>query len=449
MTHDSEVASATLIGEWDDQGETIAMRSQKLTTIILIGMVLGILVGWACNTLWPDPKTAKTIADYISLITDIFLRLIKMIIAPLVFSTLVVGVAHMGDTKAVGRIGGKAMLWFIGASLVSLLTGLILVNLLRPGENLNLPLPDANAATNLKVASLSVKEFVAHLVPRSVVEAMATNEILQIVVFSLFFGVACAALGDKAKALVEGIDELSHVILKITGYIMGLAPLAVFAAMAAIITTQGLGILVTYGKFVLEFYFGLAVLWGILILVGFLVFGAHAFRLVGLVREPFLLAFSTASSEAAYPKTMEQLAKFPISKKIISFVLPMGYSFNLDGSMMYCTFATIFIAQAYNIQLSATQQITMLLLLMLTSKGMAGVPRASLVVIAATLSSFNIPEAGLLLIIGIDQFLDMGRSATNVIGNSLATAVVAKWEGEDITEELDAPPLHPAPAAAS
>src|SRR5882724_6310080 len=210
------------------------MKSQKLTTIILIGMVLGILVGWGCHELWPDPKTAKTVADYISLITDIFLRLIKMIIAPLVFSTLVVGVAHMGDTKAVGRIGGKAMLWFVGASLVS-----------------------------------------------------------------LFSGVACAALGDKAKALVEGIDELSHVILKITGYIMGLAPLAVFAAMAAIITTQGLGILVTYGKFVLEFYFGLIVLWGILIAVGFLVFGSHAIRLVNLVREPFLLAFSTASSEAA------------------------------------------------------------------------------------------------------------------------------------------------------
>jgi Na+/H+-dicarboxylate symporter len=425
------------------------MKSQKLTTIILIGMVLGILVGWACNTMWPDPKTAKTIADYISLITDIFLRLIKMIIAPLVFSTLVVGVAHMGDTKAVGRIGGKAMVWFIGASLVSLLTGMILVNILRPGDNLNLPLPDANSATNLKVASLSVKEFVAHLVPRSVVEAMATNEILQIVVFSLFFGVACAAIGEKAKVLVEGIEELSHVILKITGYIMGLAPLAVFASMAAIITTQGLGILVTYGKFVIEFYFGLLVLWGILIAVGFLVFGSHAIRLVNLVREPFLLAFSTASSEAAYPKTMEQLEKFPISKKIISFVLPMGYSFNLDGSMMYCTFATLFIAQAYNIELSATQQITMLLLLMLTSKGMAGVPRASLVVIAATLSSFNIPEAGLLLIIGIDQFLDMGRSATNVIGNSLATAVVAKWEGEDVTAALPDPTLHPQPAAAS
>jgi Na+/H+-dicarboxylate symporter len=407
------------------------MRS-TLTTIIIIGMLLGIAVGYACHTLWPDPAVAKSISEYISLMTDIFLRLIKMIIAPLVFSTLVVGVAHMGDPKIVGRIGAKAMAWFVSASLVSLLLGLLLVNILRPGDNLNLPLPDALASTNLKVASLSMKDFVTHLVPRSIVEAMANNEILQIVVFSLFFGVACAALGERARSLVQGIEELSHVVLSITGYIMKLAPLAVFASMAAIITTQGLGILITYGKFVIEFYIGLAVLWVLLLLIGYLFFGSHAIRLVTLVREPFLLAFSTASSEAAYPKMMEQLEKFPISKKIISFVLPMGYSFNLDGSMMYCTFATMFIAQAYNIQLSFGAQLTMLLLLMVTSKGMAGVPRASLVVIAATLASFNLPEAGLLLIIGIDQFLDMGRSATNVIGNSLATAVVAKWEGEKI-----------------
>ena len=408
------------------------MRS-TLTTIIVIGMMLGIAVGYACHTLWPDPATAKAISDYISLMTDIFLRLIKMIIAPLVFSTLVVGVAHMGDPKIVGRIGAKAMLWFVSASLVSLLLGLMLVNILRPGDHLNLPLPDAQAATNLKVASLSMKDFVAHLVPRSIIEAMANNEILQIVVFSLFFGVACAALGERADKLVEGIEELSHAILTITGYIMKLAPLAVFASIAAIITTQGLGILVTYGKFVLEFYIGLVLLWALLVAVGYLFFGSHAHT----ARCSSCASRSSSPSrprrsEAAYPKLMEQLEKFPVSKKIISFVLPMGYSFNLDGSMMYCTFATMFIAQAYNIQLGIGQQITMLLLLMLTSKGMAGVPRASLVVIAATLASFNLPESGLLLIIGIDQFLDMGRSATNVIGNSLATAVVAKWEGEKI-----------------
>ena len=410
------------------------MRANRLTTYILIAMVLGIGVGHICHQTWPDPATAKSISGYISLVTDIFLRLIKMIIAPLVFSTLVVGVAHMGDTKAVGRIGAKAMLWFVSASVVSLLLGLLLVNLLQPGADLNLPLPDAGASANIAVSSLSLKDFVAHLVPRSIFEAMAQNEILQIVVFSLFFGVACAALGDRAKTVVAWTEEMSHVILKITGYIMGLAPVAVFASMAAIITTQGLGILVTYGKFVAEFYLGLGVLWCLLAAVGFLFFGRRVFELISLVREPFLLAFSTASSEAAYPKMMEQLVRFPVSRRIVSFVLPMGYSFNLDGSMMYCTFATMFIAQAYNIQLSFGQQVTMLLLLMLTSKGMAGVPRASLVVIAATLTTFNIPEAGLLLIIGIDQFLDMGRSATNVIGNSLATAVVGKWEGEEPAE---------------
>jgi Na+/H+-dicarboxylate symporter len=416
------------------------MRSQRLTMIIFIGMILGIAVGFACNKLWPDPQIAKSIAGYISLFTDIFLRLIKMIIAPLVFTTLVVGVAHMGDTKAVGRIGGKAMLWFVSASLVSLLLGLIMVNILRPGDNLNLPLPDVGAATNLNASSLSLKDFVAHLVPKSAVEAMANNEILQIVVFSLFFGVAAAALGERAHAVVEIIDQTSHIILKITGYIMALAPIAVFAAMAATVTTQGVGILVTYGKYLVEFYLSLGVLWLVLAGTGFLFLGGNKMvRLLSLIREPFLLGFSTASSEAAYPVTMAQLEKLPVSKKIISFVLPMGYSFNLDGSMMYCTFATIFISQAYNIPLTIPQQITMLLVLMLTSKGMAGVPRASLVVIAATLVSFNLPEAGLLLIIGIDQFLDMGRTATNVIGNSLATAVISRWEGEHADEMVPEP----------
>jgi Na+/H+-dicarboxylate symporter len=406
------------------------MRAQRLTTIIFIGMLLGIGVGYACHQLWPDPQTAKMVAGYISLFTDVFLRLIKMIIAPLVFTTLVVGVAHMGDTKAVGRIGGKAMLWFVSASLVSLLLGLIMVNILRPGDNLNLPLPDAGASTNLNAASLSLKDFVTHLVPKSAVEAMANNEILQIVVFSLFFGVAAASLGERAAGVIKIVDETSQIILKITGYIMGLAPIAVFAAMAATVTTQGVGILVTYGKYLVEFYLSLGVLWLVLFGAGLLFLGRNMFRLISLIREPFLLGFSTASSEAAYPVTMAQLEKLPVSKKIISFVLPMGYSFNLDGSMMYCTFAVIFISQAYNIPLSIPQQVTMLLVLMLTSKGMAGVPRASLVVIAATLVTFNLPEAGLLLIIGIDQFLDMGRTATNVIGNSLATAVIGRWEGE-------------------
>jgi Na+/H+-dicarboxylate symporter len=402
----------------------------KLTTWILIAMAAGVGVGWMCHELLPTPESAKNVAGYISLFTDIFLRLIKMIIAPLVFSTLVVGIAHMGDTKAIGRIGLKTMGWFISASVMSLILGMILVNILRPGDSLNLPLPDAGVSANLKVASLSLKDFVTHLVPRSVFEAMSTNEILQIVVFSVFFGAAAAALGEKVRVVIDWVEQVAHVMLKVTGYVMALAPVAVFAAMASIITTQGLGVLWVYGKFMGEFYLGLALLWCLLAAAGFMFLGPRIARLLGLIREPIMLAFSTASSEAAYPKTLEQLERFGASKKITSFVLPLGYSFNLDGSMMYCTFAVLFIAQAYKIDLSFSQQITMLLLLMVTSKGMAGVPRASLVVIAATLATFNIPEAGLLLIMGIDQFLDMGRSATNVIGNSIATAVVAKWEGE-------------------
>ena len=406
------------------------MMSKRFTTLILIGMILGILVGWACNTAFPDPKTAGQVAGYISIVTDVFLRLIKMIIAPLVFSTLVVGIAHMGDSASVGRIGVKTMVWFVGASLCSLLLGMVMVNLLQPGVGLNLPLPDAGTTTNLKVSSRTLKEFVTHLVPKSVIEAMAQNEILQIVVFSIFVGVAIASLGERARAVAEFADQVAHVMLEITGYVMKAAPLAVFAAIASTVTTQGLGVLVTYGKFMIEFYVSLAILWCLLALAGFLVIGPRIADLLGRMRESFLLAFSTASSEAAYPKILEQLQRFGVSKRIASFVLPMGYSFNLDGSMMYCTFATLFIAQAYGIELSWGQQITMLLLLMVTSKGMAGVPRASLVVIAATLTTFNIPEAGLLLIMGIDQFLDMGRSATNVVGNSIATAVVSKWEGD-------------------
>lgn len=363
-----------------------------------------------------------------SILADIFLRLIKMIVAPLVFTTLVVGVAKLGDISSVGRIGGKTLLWFIGASLMSLLLGMILVNIFKPGIAMNLPLPDVSEDTGISKTGLSLKEFLYHVFPSSVIEAMSKNEILQIVVFSLFFGVATAAIGETGKIVIQFMDAVAHVILKVTGYVMNLAPVAVFGAMAAIIAKQGLGILTTYSIFIGEFYFGLAVLWTLLLLAGSVVIGKRIIKLIKTVREPIILAFSTSSSEAAFPKTMELLQKFGCKDKIVSFVLPLGYSFNLDGSMMYMTFASLFIAQSYGIDLPIATQLSMLLVLMLTSKGIAGVPRASLVVIAGTLATFNIPEAGLALLLGIDPLLDMGRSATNVVGNSVATAVVSKWE---------------------
>ena len=404
--------------------------AKRFTSYILAAMVLGVLTGWLLNKNVTDPDTLARLGSYFSIVTDIFLRLIKMIIAPLVFSTLVVGIAHMGNTASLGRVGLRTFAWFVMASVISLLLGIVMVTAFEPGASLSLPLPPADATAGIQATGLTLKEFITHLVPRSAAEAMANNEILQIVVFSIFFGVGLAAVGEKGRFLLQAIDGLVEVMLKVTGYVMLVAPLAVFAAVAATVTTQGLGILVTYGKFIGSFYLSIGILWVILMLLGRLVLGKRVRPLIREIREPVLLAFSTASSEAAYPRTLEALERFGASKRISSFVLPLGYSFNLDGSMMYCTFATLFIAQAYGIDLTLGQKLTMLLLLMVTSKGMAGVPRASLVVIAATLSFFHIPEAGLLLVLAVDHFLDMGRSATNVVGNSIATAVVAKWEGE-------------------
>ena len=454
------------------------MQKNKLTLFIFIALVVGIVAGYLLNVNWIGQyndqiakadkqatnlevqlakstdttsvaylamktdrkaqlsirKKNETIRDKklepFTLLSDIFLRLIKMIVAPLVFTTLVVGVAKVGDINAVGRIGGKTMLWFLSATLLSLTLGMILVNVFRPGETMNLPLPDASIDTGIQKAALSLKDFISHVFPKSFAEAMANNEILQIVVFSLFFGVATAAIGEKGAIVIKAMDAFAHVILKVTGYVMNFAPFAVFGAMTAIIAKQGLGILSTYAIFIGEFYSGLLILWLLLIFIGFLILKKRIFRLVNGLKEPVLLAFSTASSEAAYPKTMLQLERFGCKDKIVSFVLPLGYSFNLDGSMMYMTFASLFIAQAYGIHLGFEQQLSMLLILMLTSKGIAGVPRASLVVIAGTIATFNIPEAGLALLIGIDPLLDMGRSATNVVGNSVATAVISKWEGE-------------------
>ena len=422
--------------------------AKKLTRFILIALVLGVIAGWAINAAIDDgtPESAarlKSIAEYLSIVTALFLRLIKMIIAPLVFSTLVAGIAHMGDVAALGRVGLRSLVWFILASLVSLTLGLILVNALQPGIGLNLPLPPATAAAGVETTSFNLKDFVTHLVPASIFEAMASNEILPIVIFSIFFGVALTAIGDKGKPIVKGVESLVGVMLQVTNYVMRFAPFAVFTAVTSSIAEKGPDILFTFGKFVGSFYLGLFILWALLIGAAFVIVGGRTRHLVRYIRDPVVLAFSTASSEAAYPRTLEALDRFGVPPRIASFVLPLGYSFNLDGSMMYMTFATIFIAQAYGIDLSLGQEITMLLVLMITSKGMAGVPRASLVVIAATMSMFNIPEAGLLLILAVDHFLDMGRSATNVVGNAVASTVVAKWEGTlDPKEPTDIEPQH-------
>lgn len=418
-----------------------APLAKRLTYYILAGLALGILVGWAINASVGDPERLKEIAGYFSILTTIFLHLIKMIIAPLVFSTLVVGIAHMGDTAALGRVGAKAVGWFVTASLISLTLGLILVTVFQPGVGLNLPLPPADASAGVDRSAFDLAKFIAHIFPESMIGAMAENDILQIVVFSLFVGVAITAVGEPAKPLVRATEALVKVMLQITDYVMRFAPVAVFAAVTATIAQRGLSILGTYGYFMGTFYIGLILLWLLLIGACFLFVGGRTSLLVRYIRDPIVLAFSTASSEAAYPRTLEALDRFGVPPRIASFVLPLGYSFNLDGSMMYMTFAAIFIAQAYGIDLTLGQQILMLLTLMITSKGVAGVPRASLVVITATLAQFNIPEAGLLLILAVDHFLDMGRSATNVVGNAVASAVVAKWEGElDPMEPADLEP---------
>jgi Na+/H+-dicarboxylate symporter len=412
----------------------------RLFTAFVVGaMLLGVLVGYVINQSLPA-DSAKEIASNLSIVTDLFLRLIKMIIAPLVFTTLVAGIAHMGDASEVGRVGVKTIGWFILASITSLTIGLLMVHLIQPGSGLSLVAPPVDAASGVETAKFTLRDFVTHLVPSSIVDAMAKNEILQIVVFSVLLGTAVSAIDDKAPAVLSLVEQGAAIMLKVTGYVMKTAPLAIFAALAASIATQGLEVLATYAKFVLGFYASLGILWALLIGVAVLIVGRRTLKLVAALRSPVLLAFSTASSEAAYPRTLEELQKWGVSRKVASFVLPLGYSFNLDGSMMYCTFATLFIAQVYGIDLSIGQQITMLALLMVTSKGMAGVPRASLVVIAATLTFFDLPEAGLLLILAVDHLLDMGRSATNVVGNSVAAAVVAKWENQIEAPAADAQP---------
>ena len=404
--------------------------ARRITLFILIAMILGIILGFILNQTVTDPSAIATITEGLSILTGLFLKLIKMIIAPLVLATLAGGIAHMGDKSALGRMGVRTIGWFILAGFVSITLGLLFVNIVRPGVGLGLPLPPTNEANGIAQAHFVLKDFILDLVPSSIFDALARNAILQIVVFGTFAGIAALAIGEKAQPIVRAMDSLAQLMLQITDYVMRLAPFAVFAAVTNAVMKEGLGILLTFGYFMGGFYVALMCLWAILFGVAVVAVGLpRAKDLFLQIRAPFLIAFSTASSEAAFPRTLEALEQFGVPPRIAGFVLPLGYSFNLDGSMMYCSFATMFIAQAYGIHLSIMQQVTMLLLLMVTSKGIASVPRASLVVISSTLGAFHIPEAGLLLILAVDQFLDMGRTGTNVVGNAVASTLVAKWEG--------------------
>lgn len=402
----------------------------NLTVQILIAMLIGAFLGIFVHYNYAF-DAAKEFSGYIKMLATIFIRLVQMIISPLVFTTLVVGIAKLGDIKAVGRIGGKALSWFFTASFISLLIGMFWVNILQPGVGLELSNVDVSTATEVveKTTGFSAQSFVEHIIPKSVVEAMATNEILQIVIFSIFFGLAAASIGDHAKPVVIALDRTSHIILKMVNYVMKFAPIGVFGAIAGVFAIRDIDdLLLTYAKFFGSFMIGISTLWFVLLLVGYLFLKNKMTKLLKHIVSPLFIAFGTTSSEAVFPKLTEELESFGIKDKIVSFMLPLGYSFNLDGSMMYMTFASIFIAQAYGIPLDFGTQMTMLLVLMLTSKGIAGVPRASLVVVAATCGMFNIPIEGIALILPIDHFCDMFRSATNVLGNALATSVVGKWE---------------------
>lgn len=424
---------------------------KRLTLWILAGMILGVAVGYTVHVSFtPDSTQFEYLTKTFKLLSDIFLNLIKLLVAPLILSTIVVGIAHMGDSSALGRIGFRAISWFIIASFISIGLGLLMVNVFQPGVGAPVDTIANAAATVGEVKKLDFWEFILSIFPKNAFEAMATNNILQILIFALFAGVALSALGEKGAPLVRGADALAEMMLQITHYVMRYAPVAVFGALAAVVAKSGLAILATYLELVTEFYLSLALLWIILLSMGAIFLGRRIWTLIRYIREPMLIAFSTASSEAALPKLFEQLDRFGVPRRISGFMLPLGYSFNLDGSMMYMSFATIFIAQAYGIDLSIGTQILILLTLMISSKGVAAVPRASLVVITGTLAMFDLPVEGVALILAIDQFLDMGRTATNVVGNAVATSVITKWEGMLEVEEPEfiEPPHAPAHTAA-
>lgn len=395
-------------------------RLPSVTTQIFIGLIVGVVVGY----LWPDLGVS------VRPLADAFLRMIKMIIAPLLFSTLVIGIAGTGDLKSMGRIGLKAILYFEIATTIALFLGLALVNLFQPGAGFTLTTgADTAALTALSQNQQHAWDIFLHLFPTSVIDAMAKGDILQMVVFATFFGVAAAAVGAKARPVLELLESVAQVMFTFTGYVMRFAPFGVFAAIAATVGGHGLSVLFTLGKLVALMYFGYLAFILIVVFGASLIVRVPFLRFLAAVREPVVIAFSTASSEAALPKALEVMERFGVPKNIVSFVLPTGYSFNLDGTTLYLSLASLFVAQMAGVHLTFGQQLVMMLTLMLTSKGVAGVPRAALVVLTATLTQFGLPLEGAAILLGIDQLMDMGRTGVNVMGNCIATVVVARWEG--------------------
>ncbi|WP_025825843.1 dicarboxylate/amino acid:cation symporter [Acetobacter okinawensis] len=409
-------------------------NTRRRTYAILVALVLGVVCGLSVHV-WA-PAYIGMAEQSATLLTGLFLRLIRMVIAPLVFATLVSGIGKLGDDTLVLRVGGKVILWFLGMSFISLTIGLLAANILQPGAGFSAPLPADIASLR---HSFQPVDFVLHIVPTSILDAMSRNDILQIVVFSVLFGVSLPAAGKAGKTMLAWAEELASIMLRMTDMVMMLAPIAVFGSIMGSLAHSGPEMMMHFGRFLFQFYGTIMCLWAVLTFIAFCVIGPRIKELIKELVQPVILGFATASSESVYPLLLERLENFGVPSRIAGFVLPLGYSFNLDGSILFQSFGAMFIAQAYGIHLPWTQQALMVLVMMLSSKGIAGVPRASLVTLVAVLPQFGLPEAGIALILGIDHFLDMLRTATNVLGNGYAAAVSAKWEGvlsEGPTEDM-------------
>jgi len=392
------------------------------TTQIMIGLVVGLVVGYIISI------TDRSVAAYIRPFSQIFIRMIQMIIAPLLFGTLVAGIAGAGHFKDVGRMGLRAIIYFEVVTTLALLIGLLAVNIMQPGVGMVLPAP--SGPPPITTAAQTWDQIFLHIVPTSAIDAMAKNDVLQIVVFSLFFAIGLGMVGEKGKPMIAWCESLTEAMFKVTNIVMLYAPIGVGAAIAYTIGASGVQVMVNLAYLIVTLYVALAVFFLAVLIPVMLLFRIPIVGFFKAIKEPALIAFSTTSSEAALPRAMECVEAFGVPRRIVSFVLPLGYSFNLDGTTLYLSLASVFVAQAAGIDLTIGQQVTMMLTLMLTSKGVAGVPRAALVILAATLASFNLPIEGVALLLGIDALMDMGRTMTNVIGNCLASVVVAKWEGE-------------------